>query len=169
MFGDILKNLVSVKYNTYSEFAELCNMSKGHLNDIFKGRILPKREKLDLMIENLQPLSKEKEKNLLMEWSFDKGEGILREEFSKIKNQNNDMVKVLSRVESELKLAKEVDQLKQYEDFYNLLFKNLTSLETKAVLNAILKELKIIALDNDKQDELKTKFDKLELIINKIK
>lgn len=169
MFGTILKKRILEKYDTYTDFAKKCNINKTTLSEVINNRKLPREKNLNIYLKNLQPLTEEQEKELIREWSFGRSKNKLRSDFENLENKNKNMLGVLSRVKNEQHLLEEVDQLKQYEEFYEILFKNLNANETKAVLKAILKELKIIALDNGKQEVLKPNFERLESIINKIK
>lgn len=168
MFGDNLKKLIKEKYDTYNDFARVCDVPKSTLSEVLNNRKLPREKNLAIYIKNLQPLAPEKEKELIKEWAFGKSNGKLRKEVEDLEKKNKNMLEVLASVKKERELISEVNELKQYEDFYNLFFKGLNSEQTKSVLTAILKELKIIALDSNKQKELKAKFEKLENIIDKI-
>lgn len=168
MFGEKLKKIIEKKYDNLSKFSESCGISKGHLNDILKGRILPKDATMKIFIEKLQPLNLDTEKELLREWAFDKSDGILRKDFEELENKNKDMLEVLKTMKSEKVLLEEVAQLKEYEAFYNLFFKDLSSEETKTVLKAMVKELKVMSIDSPKKELLKEKFEKLDKIIEQI-
>lgn len=168
MFGKVLRNLIENKYKSQAKFAEECSISTGYLNDLLSGRTLPKNQKLEIIINKLRPLSIEDEKLLLREWAFDKSDGILRKDFEEIEEKNKDMLEVLKTMRKEKDLLEEVAQLKEYESFYNLFFKDLSSEETKTVLKAMVKELKVMSIDSPKKELLKGKFEKLDEIINKI-
>lgn len=168
MFGDVLKNFIERKYENQAKFSEICGISKGHLSDILKGRILPKDATINIFLEKLSPLSDKDKKLLLREWAFDKSDGILREEFNEIETKNKNMLEVLKTVKNEKELLKEIAELKEYEAFYNLFFKDLSSEETKTVLKAMVKELKVMSIDSPKKELLKDKFEKLENIIENI-
>lgn len=168
MFGEKLKEIIESKYDNLSKFSETCEISKGHLNDILKGRILPKDTTMKVFLKNLQPLTKEDEKMLLREWAFDKSDGILREDFKELETQNKNMLEVLKTVKKEKDLLEEIAMLKDYEAFYNIFFKDLSSEETKIVLNSMVRELKAMSVGNPKVNLLKEKFEKLEEIIDKI-
>lgn len=168
MFGKVLREFIEEKYSNGVRFAEEVGISTGHLSDILMGRVLPKKNKLEIFIDKLQPLSEEKRKKLIREWALDKSEGVLREDFEKMESENKNMLEVLKEVKNEKVLLKEIEELKEYENFYNLFFKELNSEETKAVLNAMVKELKVMSIDSPKKDLLKEKFEKLEKIIDSI-
>ena len=168
MFGKVLRNLIESKYESLVKFADECKVSTGYINDLLSGRTLPKMPKLQIIIEKLQPLSNEDKKTLLREWAFDKSDGILREDFEEIESKNKNMLEVLNSVKKEKDLLEEISQLKEYEVFYNLFFKELTAEETKTVLIAMLKELKIIAMDKGKTDIFKERFEKIEEVIKEI-
>ena len=61
------------------------------------------------------------------------------------------MLEVLKTVKNEKELLKEIAELKEYEVFYNLFFKDLSSEETKTVLKAMVKELKVMSIDSPKR------------------
>lgn len=168
MFGKILRNFIEKKYESQAKFAEECNVSTGYLNDLLSGRTLPKNQKLEIIINKLKPLTLEEEKTILREWAFDKSDGILRKDFEELENKNKDMLEVLKTMKSEKVLLEEVAQLKEYEAFYNLFFKDLSSEETKTVLKAMVKELKVMSIDSPKKELLKEKFEKLDEIIENI-
>lgn len=168
MFGKVLRSFIENKYDSLAKFAEECKISTGYLNDLLSGRTLPKNQKLEIIINNLKPLSVENEKLLLREWAFDKSDGILRKDFEEIEIKNKNMLEVLNSVKKEKELLEEVAQLKEYESFYNLFFKDLSPEETKTVLKAMVKELKVMSIDSSKKELLKEKFEKLDEIIDKI-
>lgn len=168
MFGKVLREFIEEKYSNGVRFAEEVGISTGHLSDILMGRVLPKKDKLEIFIDKLQPLSEEKRKKLIREWALDKSEGVLREDFEKMESENKNMLEVLKEVKNEKVLLKEIEELKEYENFYNLFFKELNSEETKAVLNAMVKELKVMSIDSPNSKILKEKFEKLEKIISEI-
>lgn len=168
MFGKILRSFIEKRYESQAKFAEECDVSTGYLNDLLSGRTLPKNQKLELIISKLKPLTLEEEKLLLREWAFDKSDGILREEFDEIETKNKNMLEVLKTMKKEKDLLEEVAQLKEYEAFYNLFFKDLSSEETKTILKAMVKELKVMSIDSPKKELLKEKFEKLDKIIENI-
>lgn len=168
MFGKTLRSLICTRYESLSKFADECKVSTGYINDLLSGRTLPKMPKLQIIIEKLQPLSNEDKKLLLREWAFDKADGILRKDFEELENENKNMLQVLSAVKKEKDLLEEITSLKEYESFYNLFFKELTVDETKMVLIAMLKELKIIAIDKGKTSIFKKRFEKIEELIKEI-
>ena len=168
MFGKILRSFIEKRYESQAKFAEECDVSTGYLNDLLSGRTLPKNQKLELIISKLKPLTLEEEKLLLREWAFDKSDGILREEFDEIETKNKNMLEVLKTMKKEKDLLEEVAQLKEYEAFYNLFFKDLSSEETKTILKAKVKELKVMSIDSPKKELLKEKFEKLDKIIENI-
>lgn len=168
MFGKILEEMIKNKYDNKTRFAEECDISKGHLSDIINGRTLPREDNLKLMIEKLR-LSKNEEELLIKEWSFDKTGNILRDKYEKLEKENAEMLKVLKSVENEKILMKKIEDMKNYEEFYESVFKNLTAEETQEVLTAISDKLKLIALKKGKLEEVDEDFKNLDNIIQKIK
>lgn len=168
MFGKILEEMIKNKYENKTRFAEECDISKGHLSDIINGRTLPREDNLKLMIEKLR-LSKNEEELLIKEWSFDKTGNILRDRYEKLEKENAEMLKVLKSVENEKTLMKKIEDMRNYEEFYESVFKNLTAEETQEVLTAISDKLKLIALKKGKLEEVDEDFKNLDNIIQKIK
>lgn len=168
MFGKILEEMIKNKYENKTRFAEECGISKGHLSDIITGRTLPREDNLKLMIEKLR-LSKNEEELLIKEWSFDKTGNMLRDKYEKLEKENAEMLKVLKSVENEKTLMKKIEDMKNYEEFYESVFKNLTAEETQEVLIAISDKLKLIALKKGKLEEVDEDFKNLDNIIQKIK
>ncbi len=168
MFGKILDEMIKKKYDNKTRFAEECNISKGHLSDIISGRTLPREDNLKLMIEKLRA-SKEEEEILIKEWSFDKTGNMLRERYEKLEKENAEMLKVLKSVENEKTLMKKIEEMKNYEEFYDKVFKGLTPSEAKEVLMAISDKLKLIALNKGKLEEVKDDFKDFEKVIEKLK
>lgn len=168
MFGKILEEMIKNKYENKTRFAEECGISKGHLSDIITGRTLPREDNLKLMIEKLR-LSKNEEELLIKEWSFDKTGNMLRDKYEKLEKENAEMLKVLKSVENEKTLMKKIEDMKNYEEFYESVFKNLTAEETQEVLTAISDKLKLIALKKGKLEQVDEDFKNLDNIIQKIK
>lgn len=168
MFGKILEEMIKNKYDNKTRFAEECDISKGHLSDIITGRTLPREDNLKLMIEKLR-LSKKEEELLIKEWSFDKTGNMLRDKYEKLEKENAEMLKVLKSVENEKALMKKIEDMKNYEEFYESVFKNLTTEEAQEVLTAISDKLKLIALKKGKLDQVNEEFKNLDNIIQKIK
>lgn len=168
MFGKVLEEMVMNRYDNKTRFAEECGISKGHLSDFISGRTLPREDNLNLMIEKLK-LSKNEKELLLKEWSFDKTGNILREKYEKLEKENAEMLKVLKSVEKERTLMKKIEEMRNYEEFYERVFKGLTPLEAKEVLTAISDKLKLIALNNGKLEKVKDDFEDLEKVILKLK
>lgn len=168
MFGDVLKTLIIKKYGTFSKFADICDVPKSTLSDVINNKKLPREKNLNLYMEKLKPLSKEEETELLKEWAFGKTNGKIKKEVEELETKNKNMLEVLKTMKKEKDLLEEVAQLKEYEAFYNLFFKDLSSEETKTVLKAMVKELKAMSIDSPKKDLLKEKFEKLDKIIEKI-
>lgn len=79
------------------------------------------------------------------------------------------MLKVLKSVENENTLMKKIEDMKNYEEFYESVFKNLTAEETQEVLTAISDKLKLIALKKGKLEQVDEDFKNLDNIIQKIK
>lgn len=169
MFGQFLKEIIEHKYKTFNEFAEKCSISRGHLSDIFVGRTLPKEKTLQVMIEELQPIDPAITHKLQQEWALDKGDGILREEMLNLKAENERIKKVLSKLQNEQKLLDQLQAMQHYKDFYTMFFKDLTAREVKEVLTAMFKELKVLAMDSGKVEELQEKFERLDNLISNIK
>lgn len=167
MFGKLLEEFVIRKYDKKARFAEECNISTGHLSDIMKGRILPREDTLYLMVEKLSLNLEDKEK-FLKEWSFDKTGNILRDKYEKLEKENSEMLKVLKSMENEKTLMKKINEMKNYEEFYESVFKGLTTEEAQEVLTAISDKLKLIALKKGKLDKLDKDFENLDNIIKKI-
>lgn len=167
MFGDLLRKFIDEKYKNLTKFSDACDISKGHLSDILSGRIMPKKSLLNVFFEKLN-LNEADKNEMLKQWALDKSDGILRPEIEKLELENKNMLEVLKNVKNEKVLLKEIEELKEYENFYNLFFKELNSEETKTILNAIVRELKAMSFDSPKKDLLKEKFEKLEKIINEI-
>lgn len=168
MFGKVLEELIKNKYDNKTRFAEECNISKGHLSDIITGRTLPREDNLKLMIEKLN-LSNSEEELLIKEWSFDKTGNMLRKKYEKLEKENAEMLKVLKSVENEKTLMKKIEDMKNYEEFYERVFKGLTPSESKEVVKAISDKLKLIALNNGKLEKVKDDFEELEKAIEKLK
>lgn len=166
MFGKILRKLIIEKYDSLVQFSETCGISTGHLNDILNGRSLPKLQKLEIILNNLSPLSEENKKLLMREWSFDKTDGILRDDYNNLINDNKNMLEVLKEIKNEEKLLNENKELKEYEKFYNLFFENLDVEESKKILNSMLKELKLISLEKGNVEKYKEKFKQIENLID---
>lgn len=166
MFGKILRKLITEKYDSLVQFSEVCGISTGHLNDILNGRSLPKLQKLEIILNNLSPLSEENKKLLMREWAFDKTDGILRDDYNNLINDNKNMLEVLKEIKNEEKLLNENKELKEYEKFYNLFFENLDVEESKKILNSMLKELKLISLEKGNVEKYKEKFKQIENLID---
>lgn len=166
MFGKILRKLIIEKYDSLVQFSETCGISTGHLNDILNGRSLPKLQKLEIILNNLSPLSEENKKLLMREWAFDKTDGILRDDYNNLINDNKNMLEVLKEIKNEEKLLNENKELKEYEKFYNLFFENLDVEESKKILNSMLKELKLISLEKGNVEKYKEKFKQIENLID---
>ena len=75
------------------------------------------------------------------------------------------MLKVLKSMENEKTLMKKINEMKNYEEFYESVFKGLTPEEAQEVLIAISDKLKLIALKKGKLDK---DFKNLDNIIKKI-
>ena len=140
MFGKILEEMIKNKYENKTRFAEECGISKGHLSDIITGRTLPREDNLKLMIEKLR-LSKNEEELLIKEWSFDKTGNMLRDKYEKLEKENAEMLKVLKSVENEKTLMKKIEDMKNYEEFYESVFKNLTAEEQLQIACSIIDDL----------------------------
>lgn len=168
MFGDVLKTLIIKKYGTFSKFADICDVPKSTLSDVINNKKLPREKNLNLYMEKLKPLSKEDETELLREWAFGRTNGKIKKDVEELEIKNKNMLEVLKTMKSEKVLLEEVAQLKEYEAFYNLFFKDLSSEETKTILKAMVKELKVMSIDSPKKELLKEKFEKLDEIIDKI-
>lgn len=167
MFGELLRKFIDEKYESLTKFSDVCDISKGHLSDILNGRIMPKRSLLNLFLEKLN-LNENDKNEMLKEWALDKSDGILRPKIEKLELENKNMLEVLKDVKNEKILLKEIEELKEYQSFYDLFFKELSSEQTKAVLNAMVKELKVMSIDSPNSEMLKEKFEKLEKLIDEI-
>lgn len=167
MFGDLLRKFIDEKYKNLTKFSDVCDISKGHLSDILSGRIMPKKSLLNVFFEKLN-LNEADKNEMLKQWALDKSDGILRPEIEKLEMENKNMLEVLKNVKNEKVLLKEIEELKEYESFYNLFFKELSPEQTKAVLNSMVKELKVLSIDSPNSKTLKEKFEKLEKIIEEI-
>lgn len=168
MFGDKLRELIEKKYDTQAKFADVCNIPRSTLSDVINNKKIPRENNLNLYIEKLQPLSKEDEAELIKEWTLGKTNGKYKKEIEELEKKNKNMVEVLKSVKKEKDLLEEISNLKQYEAFYNLFFEDLTIDETKIVLHSLIKELKIIYIDNGKMELYKTKFKSIEKMIDNL-
>ena len=168
MFKELLKKMIDEKYVNNSKFAEEAGLSPGHLSDILSGRRSCKESSLDKILIALN-LTKERERELVKEWSFEKTGNKLRKEFEELETNNKEMKKVLDKVKNERILLEEIDTMKSYEDFYNNIFRGLTKEESLEVVKAITEKLKIIAIDKGKYEETKENFENIEKIAKKLK
>ncbi|MFV0580242.1 MAG: hypothetical protein ACK5NU_16485 [Fusobacterium ulcerans] len=168
MFKKLLKKMIDEKYANNSKFADEAGLSPGHLSDILSGRRSCKESSLDKILIALN-LNKEKERELVKEWSFEKTGNKLRKEFEELETNNKEMKAVLDKVKNERILLEEIDTMKSYEEFYNNIFKGLTKDEALEVVKAITEKLKIIAIDKGKYEETKENFENIENITKKIK
>lgn len=168
MFGDKLRELIDKKFDTQAKFADICNIPRSTLSDVLNNKKIPRENNLNLYIEKLQPLSKEEEAELIKEWTLGKTNGKYKKEIEELEKKNKNMIEVLKSVKKERDLLEEISTLKQYEAFYNLFFKDLTIEETKIVLHSLLKELKIIYIDNGKINLYKAKFKNIEEMIDNL-
>lgn len=168
MFREVLKKMIEDKYSNNSKFAEEAGLSPGHLSDILSGRRSCKESSLDKILIALN-LAKEKERELVKEWSFEKTGNKLRKEFEELEDSNKKMKAVLDKVKNERILLEEIDMMKSYEDFYNNIFKGLTKEESLEVVKAITEKLKVIAVDKGRYEETKENFENIEKITKKLK
>ena len=168
MFREVLKKMIEDKYSNSSKFAEDAGLSPGHLSDILSGRRSCKESSLDKILIALN-LAKEKERELVKEWSFEKTGNKLRKEFEELEDSNKKMKAVLDKVKNERILLEEIDMMKSYEDFYNNIFKGLTKEESLEVVKAITEKLKVIAIDKGRYEETKENFENIEKITKKLK
>lgn len=167
MFKELLKKMIDEKYANNSKFAEEAGLSPGHLSDILSGRRSCKESSLDKILIALN-LTKEKERELIKEWSFEKTGNKLRKEFEELETNNKEMKKVLDKVKNERILLEEIDTMKSYEDFYNNIFKGLTKEESLEVVKVITEKLKVIAIEKGKYEETKESFNNIGNILKSI-
>ena len=167
MFGEILKKRILEQYHTCKEFADKCGIKKTSLSGIINGQKLPRNDRFNLFLKNLT-LTEEEEKELTKEWVFGRSKNKLRKDYEKLEKQNKNMLEVLSNVKHERELMQELEEKQAYESFYNAFFKNLDIDETRSVLVAILRELKLLSLEKGNTEKFKTKFEQLQALIDKI-
>ena len=114
-------------------------------------------------------MNEEKKEYLLEEWAHGKSSNILREKINKLETENSNMKDVLKNLDKEIILKEKVDSLKAYEDFYNLIFKDLTLEEKKEMLNVIMDKVKLLAIEKNKYEDTKEKINLIKDKINQLK
>lgn len=168
MFGKELEKMILERYDNKKKFADECKISAGHLNDFIKGRSFPKEEILNKIFLKLS-LNEKKKEYLLEEWAHGKSSNILREKINKLETENSNMKDVLKNLDKEIILKEKVDSLKAYEDFYNLIFKDLTLEEKEEMLNVIMDKVKLLAIEKNKYEDTKEKINLIKDKINQLK
>lgn len=154
----------------------LTGITEGFLSDIKRGRSLPRKEKLMLILDNL-PLTIQERDELYNEWERDSSPETFVEKFDALKTDYNLLIaatggeeKARTSIEVQRLNNKYVEKLEQEKEKYKLyydLFMLLPEEDRKFMIKQILSNIEYDLRETRKYEENKLEIEKLKMALRK--
>ncbi|WP_303189290.1 hypothetical protein [Fusobacterium ulcerans] len=170
MFGKLLEEIMKKKKIKVKELSILSDVTEGYISDIKKEKAIPRKAKLDAILENMQLNDLEKEE-LFSAWEKDSSPRTFVEKYELLEKENAEYKELLSKLENsnlidQIKLQKKVNEKLEKEkekfELYAQLFKMLSEEDRKFVVKMILRNIEFDMREAGKYEENKKEIEKLK-------
>lgn len=171
MFGKLLEQRMKEKSIRVKDLSILADITEGYISDLKKEKSVPRRDKLEALLNNI-PLSKEEKEELYEAWERDSSPYSFVKKYDDLLEENKHLKELISNKEENMnlidqlkvqkKLTEKIENQKNRYKLYMELFAMLEEEDRKYMLKQILRNIecnmreKGIYLENKKEiDKLK--------------
>ena len=150
MFGKLLENKMKEKGIRVKDLSILADITEGYISDLKKEKSVPRRDKLEAILNNI-PLSKEEKEELYEAWERDSSPYSFVKKYDNLVEENKHLKELISDKEENLslidqlkvqkKLTEKIENQKNRYKLYMELFAMLEEEDRKYMLKQILRNI----------------------------
>lgn len=175
MFGKMLEEIMQRKKIKVKELSILSDITEGYISDLKKEKALPRRNKLDAILENIPLTSKEREE-LFLAWEKDSAPESFTKKYEILEQENKEYKEILSNLENsdlleqikiQKKIVEKLEKEKERSDLYLQLFKMLSEEDRNYILKNILRNIEYDFKEKGMYEENKKEIETLKKEIEK--
>lgn len=171
MFGKLLENKMKEKGIRVKDLSILADITEGYISDLKKEKSVPRRDKLEAILNNI-PLSKEEKEELYEAWERDSSPYSFVKKYDNLVEENKHLKELISDKEENLslidqlkvqkKLTEKIENQKNRYKLYMELFAMLEEEDRKYMLKQILRNIECDMREKGIYVENKKEIDKLK-------
>lgn len=171
MFGKLLENKMKEKGIRVKDLSILADITEGYISDLKKEKSVPRRDKLEAILNNI-PLSKEEKEELYEAWERDSSPYSFVKKYDNLVEENKHLKELISDKEENLnlidqlkvqkKLTEKIENQKNRYKLYMELFAMLEEEDRKYMLKQILRNIECDMREQGIYVENKKEIDKLK-------
>ncbi len=171
MFGKLLENKMKEKGIRVKDLSILADITEGYISDLKKEKSVPRRDKLEAILNNI-PLSKEEKEELYEAWERDSSPYSFVKKYDNLVEENKHLKELISDKEENLslidqlkvqkKLTEKIENQKNRYKLYMELFTMLEEDDRKYMLKQILRNIECDMREKGIYAENKKEIDRLK-------
>lgn len=171
MFGKLLENKMKEKGIRVKDLSILADITEGYISDLKKEKSVPRRDKLEAILNNI-PLSKEEKEELYEAWERDSSPYSFVKKYDNLVEENKHLKELISDKEENLnlidqlkvqkKLTEKIENQKNRYKLYMELFAMLEEEDRKYMLKQILRNIECDMREKGIYAENKKEIDRLK-------
>lgn len=171
MFGKLLENKMKEKGIRVKDLSILADITEGYISDLKKEKSVPRRDKLEAILNNI-PLSKEEKEELYEAWERDSSPYSFVKKYDNLVEENKHLKELISDKEENLnlidqlkvqkKLTEKIENQKNRYKLYMELFAMLEEDDRKYMLKQILRNIECDMREKGIYAENKKEIDRLK-------
>ena len=171
MFGKLLEEKMKEKAIRVKDLSILADITEGYISDLKKEKSVPRREKLEAILNNI-PLSKEEKEELYEAWERDSSPYSFVKKYDNLVEENRHLKELISNKEENMslidqlkiqkKLTEKIEKQKEKCKLYMELFAMLEEEDRKYILKQILRNIECNMREKGLYAENKKEIDKLK-------
>lgn len=171
MFGKLLENKMKEKGIRVKDLSILADITEGYISDLKKEKSVPRRDKLEAILNNI-PLSKEEKEELYEAWERDSSPYSFVKKYDNLVEENKHLKELISDKEENMslidqlkvqkKLTEKIENQKNRYKLYMELFAMLDEEDRKYMLKQILRNIECNMREQGIYVENKKEIDRLK-------
>lgn len=171
MFGKLLEQRMKEKSIRVKDLSILADITEGYISDLKKEKSVPRRDKLEALLNNI-PLSKEEKEELYEAWERDSSPYSFVKKYDDLLEENKHLKELISNKEENMnlidqlkiqkKLTEKIENQKNRYKLYMELFAMLEEEDRKYMLKQILRNIECNMREKGIYVENKKEIDKLK-------
>lgn len=171
MFGKLLENKMKEKGIRVKDLSILADITEGYISDLKKEKSVPRRDKLEAILNNI-PLSKEEKEELYEAWERDSSPYSFVKKYDNLVEENKHLKELISDKKENLslidqlkvqkKLTEKIENQKNRYKLYMELFAMLEEEDRKYMLKQILRNIECDMREKGIYAENKKEIDRLK-------
>ena len=171
MFGKLLENKMKEKGIRVKDLSILADITEGYISDLKKEKSVPRRDKLEAILNNI-PLSKEEKEEMYEAWERDSSPYSFVKKYDNLVEENKHLKELISDKEENMslidqlkvqkKLTEKIENQKNRYKLYMELFAMLEEEDRKYMLKQILRNIECDMREKGIYAENKKEIDRLK-------